>query len=236
MKILIAGCSFATEMAQLLRQRIPRCKVLDVAASAAGNKFIADSVILSTLKYKFDAIYVSWSGLSRYDVPITDTTCFDDWTSKAKIQEKDYIFTGGIWSWDHHKHPFANMLFRDYHKFVDQKELQYNSLLEMVKLKGYLDSLKVPYYFTTMINQFNDTVMELALERAGEISARTYSEHLPLIDYLEIDQWLLKDGLGIFETMYNENLISQDDFHPTTEGYKMWIDLFVQRLNEDNII
>lgn len=236
MKILVAGCSFATELSNIIQNKIPGCSVTDVASAAAGNKFIADSVILTTLKQKFDVIYVSWSGLSRYDVVVADPKYFDNWTSKANLDNKHYIFTGSIGSWDHHNHPFANMLFGGYHRFAEQKELQYNSLLEMIKLKGYLESTGIPFYFTTMINQFNIDLSEPVLARTSEISAANFPEHKFLINELLVDNWILKDGLGIFETMYNLNLISDDGFHPTIAGYEIWMDLFVDRLKEDKIL
>lgn len=236
MKILVAGCSFATQLTPIIQNYIPHATIVNVAASAAGNKFIADSVISQTLEQDFDVIYVSWSGLSRYDVTVSDISYFDDWGSKSNIKNTNYVFSGGIWNWDVPKHQFANLLFVGYHKLVERKELHYNSILEMIKLKSYLETKNTPFYFTTMINQFVNPLMESALQRNCEESATQFSEHLTMIEALEIDKWILKDGNGIFETMYDLGLIGTDGFHPNTEGYSKWVELFVERLREDKIL
>jgi hypothetical protein len=236
MKILIAGCSFCLEVDHILRQKMPGCRITNLSHAAAGNKFIADSVIAATARENFDLIYVSWSGLSRYDAVIDDDTYFHDWMAKGSLYSKNYVFTGGIGSWDHQKHEYANMIFTGIHKFVDQEQLHYLSLLEMLKIQHYLDSLNVPHYFSIIINQFNEVLIDPALKETSEISARNFPENNILIEKLNIQNWILNEGLGEFEACYNKNLISNDRFHPTIQGYEYWMELLCQRLKKDNII
>ncbi len=236
MKILVAGCSFCLELEPILNKRIPGCKVTNLSHAAAGNKFIADSIIAATSREKFDLIYVSWSTLSRLDVVVDDHSYFDDWMAKGSIYDNKYIFTGGIGSWDHLKHKYVDMIFVGMHKFINQQQLHYMSLLEMLKIQNYLKSLNTPHYFSTIINQFNQTLIEPALQTTSEVSALQFESNYPLIEKLNIDKWILDNGLGEFETCYNKNLISHDGFHPTIDGYGYWMDLLVKRLKEDNII
>jgi hypothetical protein len=236
MKILIAGCSFCLELEPILQKSIPGCRVTNLSHAAAGNKFIADSVIVATTREKFDLIYVGWSQLSRLDVIVNDHSYFNDWIAKGSLYNNNYIFTGGLGSWDQLKHKYADMIFVGMHKFIDQQQLHYLSLLEMLKIQNYLKSLETPHYFSTIMNQFNETLMEPALKETSEISARNFPENNVLIEKLNIQNWILDQGLGEFEACYNKNLISNDRFHPTIQGYEYWMDLLVQRMKNDNVI
>jgi hypothetical protein len=236
MKILIAGCSFCTALESILAQKIPGCSITNLSHSAAGNKFIADSVIAATIREKFDLIYVSWSELSRLDVVVDDSSCFYDWMAKGKIYNTDYIFTGGIGSWDHHKHRYADSIFVGLHKFLDQQQLHYLSLLEMLKIQKYLQALDTPHYFSIIINQFNEFLPDVVRRESSEVSALSFSDNLVLIKNLNLDNWILDNMQGEFESCYAKNLISDDKFHPTTEGYSYWMDLLVNRCKQDKII
>jgi hypothetical protein len=236
MKILVAGCSFCLELEPILQEKFSGCRVTNLSHAAAGNKFIADSVVAATAREKFDLIYVSWSELSRLDVVVDDHSYFHNWMAKGSISQSKYIFTGGIASWDHHKHTYADMIFTGIHKFIDQEQLHYLSLLEMLKIQNYLKSLETPHYFSTIMNQFNETLMEPATKESGEVSARNFPNNNVLIEKLNIQNWILDQGLGEFEACYNKNLISNDRFHPTIQGYEYWMDLLVQKMKNDNII
>jgi len=236
MKILIAGCSFCMALEPILSQKIPGCKITNLSHAAAGNKFIADSVIAATAREKFDLIYVSWSTLSRLDVVVDDHSYFHNWMAKGSIYDAKYLFTGGIGSWDHLKHQYADMIFVGIHKFLDQQQLHYLSFLEMLKIQNYLASLGTPHYFSIIMNQFNETLIEPALRESSEVSASHFPENSFLIEKLNIQNWILDEGMGEFEACYNKNLISDDRFHPTTQGYEYWMELLCQRLEKDNII
>ena len=237
MKVLVAGCSFAENLTPLIKQHIPNALVTNLARSAAGNKYIADSVVVATGQDTFDVVYVSWSGLSRYDVCINSENkeLFKNWSAQSVLANRSYIFTGGVGGWDHHDHSFANMLFKNYHTFVDHEQLYYNSILEIVKTQGYLKSLGIPAYHTCMLNQFiaDPTVMAT---HTCEYGTQRFPSLQPLIDQIDFTNWILEDQLGMFETCARLDLISEDGFHPSAEGYNYWIDKFVTRLKNDKIL
>lgn len=236
MKILIAGCSFCTQLEPIFQQKIPGCKITNLSHAAAGNKFIADSVVAATTREKFDLIYVSWSELSRLDVVVDDISFFNDWMAKGKIYNYDYVFTGEIGSWDHHKHRYADSIFVGLHKFLNQQQLHYLSLLEMLKLQKYLATLDTPHYFSIIVNQFNKDLISPVLKETGEVSALNFADNQELIAQLKLDTWILDNNQGQFEACYAKNLISDDRFHPTPEGYNYWIDLLVNRCKQDKIL
>jgi hypothetical protein len=156
--------------------------------------------------------------------------------AKGKIYNTDYIFTGGIGSWDHHKHRYADSIFVGLHKFLDQQQLHYLSLLEMLKIQKYLQALDTPHYFSIIINQFNEFLPDVVRRESSEVSALSFSDNLVLIKNLNLDNWILDNMQGEFESCYAKNLISDDKFHPTTEGYSYWMDLLVNRCKQDKII
>ena len=236
MKILVVGCSYCLELSPILQNKFPNCQITNLSYAAAGNKFIADSVVAATTVENFDLIYVSWSGLSRFDVVVNDIEYFDDWMAKGSICETNYVFTGGLGSWDHHKHTYADIVFTGIHKFLDQEQLHYLSLLEMLKIQNYLNKLNVPHYYSIIINQFNEKLIEPALNRTSEISARNFVNNQKYIQHLDFTKWILDDGQGEFEACYSKNLICDDGFHPTVEGYDYWMDLLVERCKQDKII
>lgn len=236
MKILVAGCSFCLELEPILQEKFPGSRITNLSHAAAGNKFIADSVVAATARENFDLVYVSWSGLSRYDLVVNDISYFSDWMAKGSLYNKNYVFTGGIGSWDHHKHEYADMIFTGIHKFMDQEQLHYLSLLEMIKIQNYLNYLCVPHYYSIIINQFNENLIEPALKRTSEVSAREFASNQLLIEKLDFTNWILDNGQGEFESCYKNNLLSDDGFHPTVEGYEHWMNLFVERCEKDKII
>jgi hypothetical protein len=236
MKILVAGCSFCLELEPILQEKFPNSRITNLSHAAAGNKFIADSVVAATVRDNFDLIYVSWSGLSRYDLVVNDPSYFDDWMAKGNLYNKDYVFTGGIGSWDHLEHTYADMIFKGIHKFMDHEQLHYLSLLEMLKIQNYLKSLNIPHYFSAIVNYFNKTPIDQIEHKAGELNAYSFANNQKLIAGLEFSNWIFDNHQGEFESCYNKNLISDDGFHPTFEGYSYWMDLLIERCKQDKII
>lgn len=230
MKLLIAGCSFATDLKIYFRDRLPGWEITTLASAAAGNKFIADSVVLATKQRRYDLVYVSWSGLSRYDVPVENIKLFDDWMARGRIHDQPYVFTGGIGSWDYHQHPFATELFLGYHKYVDHEQLYYNSLLEIIKTQGYLRSLNVDFCFATMINQFQADPGHF-MEQTSEYGVTRYPTLAPLVKAIDFSDFVFGDNnKGIYETCRDLGMISEDNFHPSAAGYAYWVDQVIKQL------
>ena len=239
MKLLVAGCSFAEHLAPMFEERIPGIEVTNLATWGVGNKFISDAVMLATIREQFDLVYVSWTGLSRYDVCVNpeNKSLFLDWSVKKDLFDRYYVCTGGVGSWDHLHHQFGDLLFKGYHKFVDQEQLHYNSLLEILKIQSHLKLSGIPFYFTGMINQFKSDP-DTMLHHTCEFGITRYLSNKELVDKIDFDHWIFgPDEGGIYETIKQVGLLwDQDNFHPSIPGYEYWVDFVVARLKEDKIL
>lgn len=236
MKILVAGCSFSEHVGKIIEKKIPGSMTVNLSKGAAGNKYIADSIVTATSKDHYDLIYLNWTGFSRYDAVVNDLGLFKTWITKNTLFDKNYVFTGGIGGWDHHNHPFANLLFSGYHKLVDHEQLHYNSLLEILKTQGYLESLKIPFYVSMMINQFKSSP-DVMTEHTCEYGTSRYKSNNYLIEKIKLQNWIFgPDQMGMYETAKSMDMLSKDNFHPSFVGYEYWINLFVDRLKKDKII
>jgi hypothetical protein len=118
---------------------------------------------------------------------------------------------------------------------VDHEQLYYNSILEILKTQGYLKSLGIPAYYTCMLNQFvaDPTVMS---RHTCEYGATRFPGLQKLIDQIDFDAWILEDQRGMFENCDRLNLLDDDHFHPSAQGYSYWINKFVARLKNDKIL
>lgn len=232
MKVLVVGCSFAQHLTSYIEKQIPGSCVTNLALAAAGNCYISDAIFSSTLKEKFDLIYVSWSGWSRVDLMVEDVSFFKDWKYKGKLGNVNYIFSGGAGGWDHHKDPFINMLFTNYYKFTDHEQLHRRSLLEIIKTQSYLKTIDTPYYCTSMLDQFNGSIDSM-MENTCEYGAGRYPGNSNLVNSIDFTPWL---DVGIYETVKAADMLDTDRFHPNVDGYNYWISLFVDRLKKDKIL
>lgn len=237
MKILVAGCSFAEHLSPIIQQKIPQARITNRATWGVGNKFISDSVVLSTLDNTYDVVYVSWTGFSRYDVCIdpSNKSFFDGYPIQKNLFNRQYVCTGGTGGWDYHEHPAANMLFTGFHKLVNDEQLHYNSLLEIIKIQRYLEQLGTPFYFTSFINQFTSSTDNM-VEHTCEYGTTRYPQNNHLVDKIDFSRWILDNNNGIHEAVKQLGMIGADKFHPNPEGYRYWMDLFVTRLKNDKIL
>jgi hypothetical protein len=86
-----------------------------------------------------------------------------------------------------------------------------------------------------MLNQFvaDPTVMA---RHTCEYGTQRFPSLQPLIDQIDFTNWILEDQLGIFENCDKLNLLGEDNFHPSEEGYNYWTDKFITRLKNDKIL
>jgi hypothetical protein len=98
-KVLITGGSYV-EGKNWIKQIFPDSDVTNLARSAAGNKFVSDSVVNTIdLANPPDFVFIVWSNLSFIDleIPLTDTTrsLFDQYKFYGIINNLGYWFPGG---------------------------------------------------------------------------------------------------------------------------------------------
>jgi hypothetical protein len=98
-KVLITGGSYV-EGKNWIEQIFPGCELVNLGRSAAGNKFVSDSVINTIdLANPPDFVFIVWSNITYVDfqLPLTDTaqTLFDEYKFYGIINNVGYWFPGG---------------------------------------------------------------------------------------------------------------------------------------------
>jgi lysophospholipase L1-like esterase len=86
-----------------------------------------------------------------------------------------------------------------------------------------------------MLNQFVADP-DVMTRHTCEYGTKRFPSLQPLIDQIDFTNWILEGQLGIFENCDKLHLLSDDNFHPSEEGYTHWIDKFVARLKNDKIL
>jgi hypothetical protein len=172
MKVLISGCSYTEDSRPFrkrdfpyrltwphyLKQQRPDIEVTNVAAIAAGNQYIYESILWQLSQDHFDLVLVMWTGLSRFDIPIAKDcydTYFHDYKYAAHIgNDVTYIFSGGMmgnWS----QYPMAKSLFDSVYKLQNYSNLAVLSLQKIFMLQSILANSNIPYRFMSYANYWN---------------------------------------------------------------------------------
>jgi hypothetical protein len=211
---------------------------MDLSLPGAGNKYIADSIIHYVNQSHYDIVLVMWSGLTRLDIPLSDTSWFDNYTNKSYLEMAGgthYIMSGGqVGNWL--EHPMAKILFENTYKFTQFKDLALLSLLEMIKLQYFLQSKNIKYYFMSYINYWNQP--EDWVSKNLDCGINNYPILDNIIKEIDFSRWIFlnenKDGL--FELAVQNNDLLDDDYHPAKTTQNQWGEIVVSKLKEDGLI
>ena len=247
MKILISGCSFTqwpespggpnTCWPRYLKELDPANEIKTLAEAAAGNQYIADSVIREILEspYKYDQVLVMWSGVSRLDY-LTDVTdpawnqLFDSYGFYRRLPngKLGYIFSGGqMGTW--FKNPVAHKMFYEMYKVSSNLSLATINLQEIVKLQNFLENKGIRYKFMSYVNYWNN---EPHVSPNGDFGVAGIPEVEYLIREINFDNWIFDgDRNCIYDTAKAMNSFMPDGFHPGPEAHKSWAQLVYNRLN-----
>lgn len=228
MNLLVAGCSFThNRWPKFLSNHI----ITDLAWPGAGNKYIADSIIHQCSIKKFDAVLVMWSGLTRMDMPVSNSMeLFDNYIFKRPVGNFSYIMSGGfIGSWQNH--PGTIQLFKNTYKIMSAEELAWLSLLEIIKLQGFLKNLGIRYYFMSYVNYWNrpnnwtSTNCDPALNN--------FSNLTNIINQIDFSSWIFLNNNkdGIYELAEELNLFESDNWHPNSIADRQWASIIEKQLN-----
>jgi hypothetical protein len=239
MKILVSGCSFTqwpdypggptSCWPRHLRDLHPDWEIKSLAEAAAGNQYIAHSVVEELLQNpnKYDLVLVMWSGVSRLDY-LTDITddawnqLFDSYGFYRRLpgNKLGYIFSGGqMGTW--FKNPVAHKLFYEQYKVSSELSLATVNLMEMVKLKNFLDSKKMNYRFMSYVNYWQpDNVPSFN----GDFSVAKYPELNLYINELDFSKFIfLNDNKDtVFDLAQSMNDFMGDGIHPGTNAHQAW--------------
>lgn len=239
MKILISGCSFTQWpeypsgpnicWPKFLLELNPDWIINNIAEPAAGNQYIADSVIRSVIEEKPDHVLVMWSGVSRLDylTSLEDSAwerLYDSYGFYRRVDtcpdKLGYIFSGGqMGTW--YKNDVAHRMFYEMYKVASPLSLASINLMEIVKLQNFLQNKKIPYHFMSYVNYWNTDVQ---VSPNGDFGVLAFPELKMLIQEIDFDPWIFADQQrnGVYELAKQQQNFQPDGFHPGIPIYQQW--------------
>jgi len=237
MKFLISGCSFTQWpeypggpnicWPRYFQEQNPQIEIKTVAEAAAGNQYIADSVIRNVAEERPDHVIVMWSGVSRLDYltsledPAWDAL-YDSYGFYRRLpgNRLGYIFSGGrMGTW--FKNPVAHKMFNEMYKVSSDTSLGYINLMEIVKTQNYLKAQGIPYHFMSYVNYWND---QPQVSRNGDFGVMGNRDLALLVDAIDFDRWIFSDNEknGLYELSIARNDFQADGFHPGNATQETW--------------
>jgi hypothetical protein len=244
MKFLISGCSFTQWpeypggpnicWPRYFQEQNPQAEIKTVAEAAAGNQYIADSVIRNVSEERPDHVIVMWSGVSRLDYltsledPAWDTL-YDSYGFYRRLpgNRLGYIFSGGrMGTW--FKNPVAHKMFNEMYKVSSDTSLGYINLMEIVKTQNYLKAQGIPYHFMSYVNYWNNRP---EVSRNGDFGVMGNRDLAPLVDAIDFDRWIFSDSEknGLYELSIAHNDFQADGFHPGNSTQEAWAKIISSR-------
>lgn len=222
--LIVSGCSFTANnhessccWANVLADHTGM-NIINLAVDAAGNRHIANSIILYLTQQQLDPAGVlvlpMWSGISRTDfiigqhytlhpVPVRKFN-YDSFTQLYSICEATEQIYYGPWA-------------AAYKKMQNKHSSSLNSWLEINKLTDYLQKNCYAFKYLTFANILNGCGL-------SEIDFLACLKDLKLT-LPAADQWLLThntDSLGEFALYHN--LLCSDGIHPSLHGHESWLE------------
>jgi hypothetical protein len=240
MNILVSGCSFTQWpeypggpnicWPRFLKELNPDWNITSRAEAAAGNQYIADSVVRAVLEQRPERVLVMWSGVSRLDYltsledPAWDKL-FDSYGFYRRLPDGKlgYIFSGGqMGTW--FKNPVAHKMFYEMYKVSSELSLATINLMEIVKTQQFLKSMNVPYHFMSYVNYWTT---EKNISPNGDFGLAALPELAGLLNAVDFSKWIFSDSSknGIYELAKQNNDFQADGFHPGDNTQRQWAEL-----------
>lgn len=215
--LVTSGCSFTDSSASTdhacswpayLRERCRFQQVIDVSHTGAGNEYIAVSLLnqlesMSKNELANTLVLVCWSGMDR-----KESATFDPSLKNLGGYVDDIQFV------------------RPYRYSTDpvpEDVAKAEALLSwknMVLTENYLQNHKIAYGFSTYVNMFTEPYLP------RRDLAKVFDQRLdtPKLQRLKSAAWLHSHNDSLYEFCFYNNLLSDDLFHPSLDGYLNWTD------------
>jgi len=234
MRLLVSGCSFTASKYWTIPLR-ENHTVKNLAVPAAGNKYIANSIIAEDID-SYDFVIVMWSGITRLDALVEDVSYYGKYPYKKTIDEKSgYICAGsrlGGWNGNDRAYNLFKSLFEEQFKTMSDENLATLSLLEIIKLQNFLKVNTKQYIFCTYINYWNQSTEWNT--RDGDFGINNFPKLNKYVKQIDFSNWVFSDSNknGYYEIAKEHNFFEKDGHHPSAPAGILWGELINNRLKE----
>ena len=215
-KTLLVGCSF------LSRLQIENSNIKIIGKAGAGNQVLAQLVYHEVAKSDYDQVCVLWSGINRIDIPIgidLHQVLGHKYHFCTDIDDTVWYFSGGIdMSGNSDQCPReVRQIFTTMYKGATSRYLTDLSLASIVACQKFLESSKIPYKMSFIYDVHKQTQEISWLDQVlGQLDSESKLKNL-------VDWTRIQTHDTPFEWCQQQNLISDDKFHPTPDGMKKWL-------------
>ena len=229
--LVVSGCSFTAaakdkSWANYLNNNFHFDNFRNLAFPGAGNFYIADSIIQCLTNETYSPsetlVLVMWSGPSRMDTLVSDLlfNSLKGGESKTELYNNRYVFSGGeLGLWCDETFPdfnILNSLYYGLYKSSNESTYAHLSLINMLRLKHFLEFNNYRYKFMSYVNYWNNSD-----EYSGEVdkSILYYADNKVLLNTV-LDSpwiWINENRDCLFE--YSRNSLDDDGFHPSSESH-----------------
>ena len=241
-KLIVGGCSFTQGYnldgvpygwPEFTGRKLGSAELVNCALSGAGNYHISQSIKWTIECHEPDPaetlIIVMWSGMDRDDEIIMSSVLTDAYSKYSKYNFTAEVatgITGGA-----HEFNMTNM------NNLALKNLRTSKSLESRSIENYLYISSLYYYLKAKGYQFVflNFVDPSLPSRTMNFDIKKY---LPENLVKNLDQFIDPTIEPIHTWCVKHDLLADDDFHPSRDGYKSWVDnvLFPYLTNNWNIV
>ncbi len=214
--LLLAGCSFLHN--DYLPSIVAGQQSYEVIAKgSAGNEFIAKSVIYNIKLKNYKKVFILWSGLIRLDLEVSNKLDLSGVSSYRKTQRNNrtWFHSGGLnggclsdmavpkWVRNH---------FHQQYVTLDYELIQSQSLYHIATCLNTLEAQGIDYRF--------GFIYDIHKPNNGQYSLGNHvSKAHPLVHLIP---WKKAVPIPPYDYCLEHNLLSEDRFHPTEQGYQKW--------------
>lgn len=234
MRLLVSGCSF-TASRWWVMPLVNNGVIKNLAVPAAGNKYIANSIIAEDID-SYDFVIVMWSGITRLDALVEDVSYYDNYPYKKTIDKKSGYICGGQrlggWKDDAKYYSLVGPLFEEQFKTMSDENLATLSLLEIIKLQNFLKVNNKKYIFCTYINYWNQT--KDWIPRGGDFGVNTIPGLTKYVNQIDFSNWVFSDSNknGYYEIAKEHEFFEKDGWHPNIRAGLLWGEIVSKRIKE----
>ena len=233
--ILVVGCSFVALLNdKKLSIEYPDLKFDIRGMSASGNQTISSAVLNGLSNNHYDAVVVLWSGINRIDAPLGKTVHDSIYYNQNKpcfsrIDDTYWYHSGGFGCLGLFP-PTPTFLieyFKSQYKEPAKSYLSDLSLNHVILTHNLIKAIGINSYCSFIYNIHADYDL-----KTDKLFQHSLDYTLGQVDKdSSLYKLLLKTPLALdntpYEWAYENNLLDEDEFHPTPQAMHDWFCKFV---------